>query len=285
MKKSEQELANELDAFLKGALQGQRNPPTGDLPPETVEMAAHLIKLSQAAEPDPAFAAGLEKQMAAKLKRIQGERPLSFAEKASVFLRSMTMKRSIVALGGLAALFLFVFVAWRMFSGGTEPEPEQVAIVTPGATSDIGEAAATPAAPGALPTLPAISMAGGMGGGGMGMGGGAAVASDNRPMPVDEMILPMASVFSGTTFALNGTLPAEPTLATVLEYPSPTIDLAQAQQLAARFGFSGPLYTQSYPVFETEPAPEGVEPLPEAPPTYFAFDGTRQFTVYQGGAS
>jgi hypothetical protein len=284
MKKSEQELANELDVFLKAAMQGRPTLPSGDLPPETIDLATRLITLSQQIEPDPAFLAALEQDMANQARRAHTVQPSSFLDTLNNFLRSLTMKRPLMALGGLAALFVIAFVAWQLFSGGPEISPEEVAAVTPGATSEI---LSTPAIA-ALPTLPPISMEGGMGGGNGGAGGGidTASVSASGDMPVDLMPLPFTSAFSGTIFSLSTALPAEPTAATVLEYPSATtLDLAQAQQLAARFGFTGPLYLQSYPVYETEPLPEGSAPLPEPPPTYVAFDGPRQFSIYFGGAS
>jgi hypothetical protein len=256
-------------------MQGRPVAPSTDLPPETVDFAESLINLSQSVQPDPAFLTSLKKEMAQQARRVPAAQPLSFSDKLNSLLRSITMKRPLMALGGLAALFLFVFVAWRLFSG----RPETVAIVTPGAN---GEVVSTPTV-GALPTLPFFSLYGGLGGGGGGAGGGTGTLAAD--MPVDLMPLPYTSIFSGTIFAVNTTLPAEPTTANALESPSTTLDLAQAQQLAARFGFTGPLYLQTYPVYETEPLPEGVEPLPEPPPSYVAFDGPRQFSVYLGGAS
>lgn len=288
MKKSEQELADELDAFLKATMRGRPTPANDDLPQETLDLAASLIKLSQEAKPDPAHRTTLEKQLAVQAGRFPAAAPLSFQDQLTDFFRSITMRRPILVMGGFVALFVAAFVAWRIFSGGATEGPgtEQVAGGTPAATIASGDVITTPAV-GALPTLPAISMAGGMGGGNLGMGGGGPeVASDNSAMPIEKM-LPMTSIFSGTTFALNTTLQLEPTSANVLEYPSPTVDMIQAQQLAGRFGFTGPLYLQSYPVYATDPAVESGDaaPIPEIPPTYFAFDGTRQFTVYQGGAS
>lgn len=280
LNKSEQELANELDAFLQAALQGRPVKPPADLPPETINLAQSLIRLSQSIEPDPTFLAELEKEMAQQARRSPAVQPLSLSAKLNTPLRSMTMKRPLMALAGLAALFLFVFVAWQLFSGNPETNPEQVAIITPGAT---GQVVSTPTV-GPLPTLPSINPEGGMGGGSADMGGGI-ITLETGDMPVDLIPLPYTSIFSGTTFTLNTTLPAEPTTATVLESPSATLDLAQAQQLAARFGFTGPLYRQTYPVYETEPLSEGTEPLPEPPPNYVVFDGPRQFSVYLGGAS
>ena len=218
MKKSEQELANELDAFLRAAMQGRPVTPSEDLPPETVNLAKSLIKLSKGIDPDPTFLAELEKEMTQQARHLSAGQSPSLSEKLNNFLRSMTMKRPLMALGGLAAIFLIIYVAWPLLSGG----PEEVAVVTPGSTPTIG----------ALPTLPHIGMAGGMGGGGGGAGGGidTSVASTTGDMPVDLKPLPFTSIFSGTTFALNTTLPAEPTSANVLEYPSATLDLAQAQQ-------------------------------------------------------
>jgi hypothetical protein len=283
LKKSEQELAHELDAFLKATIQGRPAIPSADLPPETIDFAKSLISLSQGIEPDPAFLAKLEKEITQHARRIPAAQPLSFSAKLNNLLRSITMKRPLMALGGLAALFLIAFVAWQLFSGSLETGPEEVAVGAPDANSNMTP---TPAI-GALPTLPHISIEGGMGGGGGGAGGGIGtlVTSTTGDMPIDLMPLPYTSIFSGTTFALNTTLPAEPTSANVLESPSTTLDLAQAQQLATRFGFTGPLYLQTYPVNETEPLPESTEPLPEPPPTYIAFDGPRQFSVYFGGAS
>jgi hypothetical protein len=62
-RKSEQELADELDAFLKATLHGRVATPPPDLPPETTALAESLIKLSQRVKPAPTFLTRLKRRL------------------------------------------------------------------------------------------------------------------------------------------------------------------------------------------------------------------------------
>ncbi len=83
--------------------------------------------------------------------------------------------------------------------------------------------------------------------------------------------------FSNSTFTLNTDLPGNAEEATVFRHnQSDTLDLAQAQNLAARFGFNGDLYLEKYP------DPSELEPgLAEfsRPVIYYAFNGPTTFSI------
>lgn len=81
--------------------------------------------------------------------------------------------------------------------------------------------------------------------------------------------------FSQTTFSLDTSLPETPAETAVYRYtPSTQVDVEAARQLAAQFGFTGQLYRESY---ATAPEPELAGFTP--PPVYYAFDGSRTFSV------
>lgn len=283
MMKSEQQLADELDAFLTAALSGQPLPMPEEALSDEARLAADLIHLAATAEPDPAFLAGLEAQLAyagrAASRRAAGnqtpERPSFWQKLISLVKEDVAMKRTVLAFGAVAAVVLFAVILWAGF-GNQGNEPGAIAVVssaTPGLET---------AAPDALPTLPALTA----GGVGLGMGGGG-VETTTAQMEGDTSMIarPFTDIFSGTNFVLNTTLPVEPTTAVVERLDFASFGPAEAEAFAAQFGFSGPVYMQEIPQFPTEPI-EGIEPMPmpEIPASYYAFDGPRILNMQASGA-
>ncbi|MCA9935641.1 MAG: hypothetical protein H6662_07260 [Ardenticatenaceae bacterium] len=212
MTKHDEQLAQELDAFLTAKLQGRPLPPVANDLQADAQLANELLALAQAQEPDSIFLSGLEAQLAAaaskqQKEQIGSERPFSQTSFWQDFINRVkegfTMKRTMVALGGLAAVILIGAFAWFALNGGPD-EPEMVADTTqveqpitttteettdnaqveqPSATDETEETAVTPidtpvpadtAIPDTsnLPKLPILGQ--GSGGRGIGGGGGAA---------------------------------------------------------------------------------------------------------------
>jgi hypothetical protein len=119
-----------------------------------------------------------------------------------------------------------------------------------------------------------------------GLGGGGAPAGEFQATDsvAGSMIMPMMDIFSGTIFTLNGSLPTEPAVAVVQQQPTVSeMDLATAQAIAQRFGFSGELYIEQFPAYVDEIALESGETY--TPPTvYHAFDGSRRLFIDSWGA-
>lgn len=92
--------------------------------------------------------------------------------------------------------------------------------------------------------------------------------------------------FAAAVFTLNAALPAEPATAVVLRAPTPPLTVEQAQQLALRFGFNGPIYTEIYPdiIQSSANLPADAAPPPELRQTFYAFDGPRTLNVSEGVA-
>lgn len=120
----------------------------------------------------------------------------------------------------------------------------------------------------ALPGIDPAQMGGGAAAPGLGGGGGGGLAvpeAASSDMVIDEDF-PIVNLFEGTVFTLDTVLPTEPVRAPVEQKSEFSIRLEEAQQIARRFGFEGPLYRQ--------PVPEGVEQVGSDPllNVYFAFD-------------
>lgn len=303
MKKTEQQLAEELDVFLT-ALQNGEIPP--DATSEEKRLAAQLLKLAEDTVPDPEFDREMENQLerAARQQRQQkkaaasdaaAERPSPWQQLWHILKEGLTMKRTTFALGGIAAVVLIAVVAYvAFFANGddaptvadngaavvetvTEPEPAPVETDQPATATDQPAAATEEAVEVAdLPLLPGLQSGGAGAAGGLGGGGATEEAAVAAPAPVsgvgaDTSMPIFTDVFSGTEFVLNATLP-EPVGSTQVfqQRPQTEADLATARHFADAFGFGGPLYTQPQPEFE-----DGFTP----PQTYFAFDGTRRLNI------
>lgn len=180
------------------------------------------------------------------------------------------------ALGVLILVAIGAFVLINRGNSGSEREP--IAAVTESEPidepNDVTE----------LPPLPILADNQGIGGGGGSGETSARPATDSAALSVespalgfDESSFIYTDPFSGTTFILNSPLPSAPRVASVLQnVPMETVTVEQAAELAARFGFSGLLYREQYPVFEQEiDAPAFYEP----PVTYHAFDGSRSLAI------
>lgn len=278
MKKTEQQLADELEQAITAVMQGEITPPADDAQTNETRLAADLVHLSARTNPNPAFVAQLRWRLSARAlqlkKSIQPpERPSFWRDLQEMLKEGFTMKRT-VALGALITLIVFIGIygLWRGLPGGSD-EP-QIAQVTPTPAETLPTDNTEPVESGQplaqLPRFDAPAL-------GMGGGGGDASGEETMamPMPVEgEFDMKMMDPFSGTTFILNGTLPLEPTSGLVHQrFPEAGVDAALVRQIANQYGFTGPLYTESY----TSDVPvDG----PGAPSTvYIAFDGRRTLRV------
>lgn len=92
---------------------------------------------------------------------------------------------------------------------------------------------------------------------------------------------PGPDAFAQAAFTLNTPLPADPTSATVLRAVGLPFNSQQAQNLAARFGFDGPVYSEVLPDVLQSPAglPADAAAPPELTPAFFAFDGPRTLNI------
>ena len=300
MNEQEQNLADELEQLIKAAQVNQASKPQQVTPAEA-ELAQNLVTLSQTSSPSPAFVAKLRgrlKKRATELqtKKIPPENATIWRRLQNMFTGDSTMKRS-YALGAVLALIIFagLFILGRGFLNNTSSQVAEV-VPSPAATlpvvSDVVETAVStseeavtpepvatlpsdieetetavspteaPPQPSELAQLPRLesqALAGGMGGGGTEGG-----------TELDKISMMMADPFSGTNFIMNATLPIEPVSGQVQQrLIETTIDAAAARQLADQYGFSGPIYVETY---SSDVPTEG----PGAPPTtYIAFDGSR----------
>jgi hypothetical protein len=149
MRKTEQQLADELDAFLKAKLTGQDLPASDDLPEDEAKLAAELVRLAASTTPDPTFLAELEEKMARSTERATSrqptskkserpERPTFWQEFISSIRRFFTMKRMIYSVGAVAAVFVFAVFAWTALkNGGSEEDTPVVADVTTPDSEDV----------------------------------------------------------------------------------------------------------------------------------------------------
>ncbi len=292
MKKTEQQLADELDAFLTARLNNKDYPIPGDLSPTEAKFITEMVDLATKTTPDPGFRTELEAKLALFARRATSRGALSkkskqpermtFWQEFDSFIRSLTMKRTILALSTVAAIFIFAFFAWTFFNKDgqgdeqlpvadiTAPEVEDTTTEETGDASvqdeDSSETSGTPEIPTELALLPRMesnqtSQARGMGGGGGGLESGPA---EQALAPIDSamMIAPdFSQVFLDANYVLNTTLPVESTTGIVLQRVYIPIEEADARRIADQFGFSGPLYTE---VFDFGPQVfPAVEPVTE----------------------
>jgi hypothetical protein len=316
MKKTEQQLADELDALLTARLASAGPASTGsagemadaDLQ-QTVRLASALMDLAAQTEPDPAFLSSLEAQLArasrTNLIKNKPERPSFWQTFISSVKETFTMKRTVFALGGLAALILIGYFGWNALRPSPVSEPDTIALVeatdtaVPGDTqTPVSETSDSTPDTSGLALLPGLSGSGG----GMGMGGGGGIAGEEpAPLEADSAIasdLRIWNPLADAVYILNATLPTDPTSAPVFEQSSSSFTVDDVARFAALFGLSGPVYTEIYPVYEpvptepTEPteapadtAPESLGLAFEPPTSYFVFDGLRTLSVYGNNLS
>ena len=133
-----------------------------------------------------------------------------------------------------------------------------------------------------LPSLPALSGgAGGYGGGGGGVGLESSVAVE-QPLPVDgDGLLPyyIENRLENAAFNLNTELPGLPSTTTVWQEGTAELSQEEMQEVAARFGFTGPIYTD--PWFDHYAQENPAVWL--GPRSYHLFDGSRTLSFF--GAS
>lgn len=280
MNQQEQHLADELEQLIQVAQAGQPVEPE-QVPPQEAALAQDLVKLSQQTEAAPPFVTDLRARLRRRAQQIQKKPPekASFWRDLTQMLKEgFTMKRT-YALGALLTLIVFLgaVALGRSWLGGSDSPQIAVVATVPAETGTTTPDENTAVAqPGELAQLPRFETQNpGMGGGGDGSSEAATGESMASPLPVDgDFDMKMMDPFSGTTFILNGTLPVEAPASQVLQRQGEAaIDAALARQIADRFGFTGPLYTEQYP--GGVPAGE-----PGGPPiTYIAFDGQRTLRI------
>ena len=289
-RKNEQQIADELDALITAKLHNQPPPPIEHVPEDEAQLAMGLVEMATAVDPDPAFIINLtaqleraalkEKQQSSRLHR---EQPTT----RSIF----TMKKTIFAIGAVAMILI---VAGLVFWNQPQTEPTVADLPTSATATTESEDAdtGTAVANADLPTLPAIKSDPGAAMGGFGGGGGDMAVAESAPPRASGgggaadtemgMSVPFhfTDVFSGTEFILGTALPTEPTAALVQKYTYENLTAVEAQEIATRFGFTGTIYEQVIPVYD-EPSPDADFVAYEPPPSYYAFDGSRQLIMQQ----
>ena len=180
--------------------------------------------------------------------------------------------------------------------GNTETGVTPGTTVTDGSETNSGnEAVPTPTTgtgttdTGNLPPLPGLSPGGGGGsGGGLGGGGGDALSSDGDGIPVegqgaDDLTMPrfFENRLENAQFNLNTVLPAAPGATTVWQQGMDEMTQEQMRDLANRFGFTGPLYTDPWYDQMLQDNP-GIWPGPRS---YYVFDGPRTLSFYGANLS
>ncbi len=303
MKEQEPILADELSRRITAEMQGQMQPPVSEAIQPEAELAAKLISLANDTHPDPDFVAALGSQLARRAaqkarqpnKSALPERPSFWQQLAQLLKEGTTMNRNKYLLGALGALVLIVAAVFILTNRGNNNETEPIAVVTDnGAPAENEGVAPTEQAADEstevadLPPLPVLenTQATGMGGGGGAatsarpQSGGGGFAAEDAAIGIDGGFI-YTDPFSGTTFTLNATLPTEPLLASVVQnVPETAVSVEVARDLANRFGFTGQMYREQYPVFEQEPGvPEYVPPV-----VYYLFDGPRTMVIDAWGA-
>lgn len=270
MKKTEQQLADELEQTIAAVMQGKTMSPADKTQANEARLAADLVHLAARTNPDPSFVAQLQRRLSARaiqLKKTEQspERASFWQDLTQMLKEGFTMKRT-YALGTLIALIVFVgsYGLWRTLSPGSDPG--QVAEVAPIPADTLPDENNTvsgqPLAQ--LPRFQTQNPAGGMG------GGDASEAA--APMSVEgDFDMKMMDPFSGTTFILNGTLPSEPTSGLVHQrQPEVALDIATVRQIADQYGFTGPIYVETY---------SSDVPSDQPPPVYIVFDGPRNLRL------
>lgn len=305
MKKTDEQLANELDLFLTARLNGQPLPQVSEELLNDIAFVDSLLETTAQLEPEQLFLADLQAQLAAEAVREQQKtkpvsRPALVSEKRpfweNIILtvkEQFTMKRTVFALGAALALFVFAFLAWSAFQGLGAEEPgvivenpttesggtaepvetaesgettESVEVVEPGETAEPVEPT-KPVEIAELPVLPSLSNA--SLGGGFGGGGDGTVAEGSAGPDIG---LTIYNPLSGTQFVMNATLPIEPASAVVYQQPGGSqFSLDDVSRLASLFGLSGPVYLEQYYI------EEGSEWTPS--PVYQVFDGAKNLAV------
>ena len=288
MKKTDEQLANELDLLLTARLNDKPLPAVDEELLADMAFIDELLEMRGQLEPEPLFLSGLEAQLAAEANSEQQratkttthpERGLKQAVEKPPFWENiiltlkeqLTMKRTVFALGATLALFVFAFMAWTAFQGGRPNEPGVIVETGTETTPTEVVETAEPIEVADLPLLPSLSNASGLGGG-FGGGGGGDVETASGEVPAPEIGMRIFNPLSGTQFILNATLPIEPTSAVVYQQPEGQLfTVEDVSRFAGLFGLNGPIYLEQYFI------EEGSEWTPT--PVYQVFDGAKNLAV------
>ena len=298
MKQEELKRADELEKVIQAKQKQQ--PVAVDTAEGT--FAEELIELANRTNPSSRFVADLEKKLQQRANQLQTrkvapEKP-SFWRDLQHLLKEGLPVKTVQILGGatiilLLGIFAFALVNFDRDGSNQQIEEETLPIASlpenngnqsenpeigtlpenGAATSGLADpnaeiAEALPPQEGApLPRFNSQPTGGGFGG-----GGGA--ASSSMPIVEGGFDMMMNDPFSGTTFTLNTALPVEPEMGIVQQRAGEApVDPAVAQQIAMAYGFTGPLYVETYP---SDVPVDG----PGAPPkSYVAFDGLRSLRI------
>jgi hypothetical protein len=116
-----------------------------------------------------------------------------------------------------------------------------------------------------------------------GLGGG---LDNNITIAEGTSAAETANLFGATTFALNTPLPTGITEAQVWQQSAVILDENRAKAIAARWGFSGPLYQLAPPDKTVVGETVGLDAaqLPANLPEYHVFDGARSLVITEGAA-
>ena len=164
-----------------------------------------------------------------------------------------------------------------------QPGIEETAVQPAASTSLNSE---TETAPGEQPSLPNLAAAADS----MGLGGGLdnniTIAEGSGAADTSALAPDAANLFGATTIGLNTQLPTDVTEVQVWQQPSVDLDENRARAIAARWGFTGPLYQSAFPD-ETrlgETVALDAAQLPAAMPEFYVFDGPRSLVITEGAA-
>jgi hypothetical protein len=302
--KSEEKLAQELDAFLTAQMKGERPLPLPDNLGDEANLAANLLNLAAATKPDPDFLTHLEARLVRAARAAPGGAaappPSAWQKMLKTLEETFTMKKTMLAIGALAALFIVGYFALNGWQNSAAPISDTIADAPPAAVVPAEEVAIEPTAvptetpttttpeviaaipveeptplprptldPGLATKLPGLGNASGIS---MGLGGGG--GGDLSTMPIGEM--PVWDPLGETEFVLTAVLPTNPTALTLFAQPGQGIyTAADAARLAALLGLSGPVYRDTLP--------PDMPPDVVLPPVYFVFDGPRTLAVREDG--
>jgi hypothetical protein len=286
--KTEQELANELDAFLTARLKG-RSVTTSEEVQSAARLVSALLDVAKRTEPDPIFLSSLEAQLARAASRQQKqkkapERPSFWQQLLTTVEETFTVRRTVFALGTIVALIIVGIFALNILFPNDGTEPAAIADVTQVETEESSETIAEAVPEAALDTsnlrpLPNLAVGGfGGGGGGFGGGGGGEIALSEPITDANgDLSFRPYNPLSDTVYLMNAPLPVESTSAAVYEQPGEnSLNLEDVRHFANLFRMGGEIYTETYPEFEPAPG----EPAWTPPTSYFMFDGPRTLSVW-----
>ena len=298
-REDEQRAAEELDRLIGALQRGQSGPG----PREEKQLVQQLLQYAADVQPEQTFTNSLRARLVAQANRKSPEKKgaalLRYIEE---WAENLTMKRTIISLAGVTALFAVVLAGWLMFralsnnandndnvaalpTAAVEAEAESAEQPVPTGESAVNESstgAETPEATAALEqpapeqevaevTQDSIvqgiprGFGGGGGGGGYGFGEGQG--------PFTEAEVSLAAELPGQTETMVYQAPA-------MNGAIGTLDLAQVQAFAATMGVNGSVYFDWYAGLPVDGQDDGSGNVPTV---YRVFEGKRQVTAYLSG--